>query len=446
MSFVLQGEINIDGRKGVVALKSIQREATRTSQSFDLAGKSTASLARSLLSINSQAAATSKALQLIGRTGGLGLFGAGLVKGGIALGDTLTNIAVEAEKSGKSIDRAFGAGLAATSAAGVQSAIESISSEIDRLTQKTEQFNLARTLGKGIEKLTGIDLGLAPEEGLISAGQASVKILESEKKRLETVQKLVNFQKQQSEIADLSRKDELLNSKILQAKNPSLAKFLSGKTEEISLAEQIRSSEAEALELLRQQDSELRKIANKEKDSEILAKSQNAITEQRLRLKQAELNLIKAETAERKRQQVETFGRGGEGAQFLLQGRVGGQALATARRRREIETTRQNFQLRESTLAELANKATAEEGVRISKQDIRKRLAAQQAAQELPSMAQRVMAEEARISPELMAAGTAAQKGGARATGPKEAFGGIFEALKTSIDNLSKKLPAAVPQ
>ena len=289
-------------------------------------------------------------------------------------------------------------------------------------------------------------MGLAPEEGLISAGQASVKILESEKKRLETVQKLVNFQKQQSEIADLSRKDELLNSKILQAKNPSLAKFLSGKTEEISLAEQIVSSEAEALELLKQQDSELRKIANKEKDSELLAKSQNAITEQRLRLKQAELNLIKAETTERKRQQVETFKRGGEGAQFLLQGKAGEQSLAVARRRREIETTRQNFKLRESTLAELANKATAEEGVRITKQDIRKRLAAQQAAQELPSMAQKVMAEDTGISPELMAAGAEAQKAVGRGIGPKETFSGVIESLKNAVEQLGKKIPSAVPQ
>ena len=129
-----------------------------------------------------------------------------------------------------------------------------------------------------------------------------------------------------------------------------------------------------------------------------------------------------------------------------MQGRAGEQALAVARRRREIETTRQNFQLRESTLGELANKATAEEGVRVSKQDIRKRLAAQQAAQELPSMAQRVMAEEAGISPELMAAGAAAQKQGARGVGPKESFGGVIESLKKSIEDLARKIPSAVPQ
>jgi hypothetical protein len=30
--------------------------------------------------------------------------------------------------------------------------------------------------------------------------------------------------------------------------------------------------------------------------------------------------------------------------------------------------------------------------------------------------------------------------------GPKESFGGVFESLKKSIDDLSKKIPSAVPQ
>jgi hypothetical protein len=104
MAFVLRGEIEIDGRKGTAVLRGIQREAKATSRSFDQSGRSASSLAKSLLSINSQASATSKALQLIGRTGGLGLFGAGAVKGGIALGDALTRIAGEAEASGNKFE------------------------------------------------------------------------------------------------------------------------------------------------------------------------------------------------------------------------------------------------------------------------------------------------------------------------------------------------------
>jgi hypothetical protein len=445
MAFVLRGEIEIDGRKGTAVLKGIQREAKATSRSFDQSGRSASSLAKSLLSINSQASATSKALQLIGRTGGLGLFGAGAVKGGIALGDALTRIAGEAEASGKSLDKAFRAGLAATTPEGVQSSIENITSEIDRLQKKTEGFSLPRAINRAFESIFKTDLGLAPEEGLIAAGEAEVKLLKVEKERLSTISNLIKLQSQQLSVVDQSQKDEVLSFKILQAKNPAQAKFLSGKSEEISLAEQVVTQEAYTLNLLKIQDKELRSIADRTKDIEIINRSQNSITEQNIKLKQAQLSLIKLQAAEQKKAQQESFQRGGEGAGFLLQGRAGEQALTVARKRQQIETTRENFRLREATLADLAKKASAEEGITLTKQDIRKRLAAQQAAAEMPSMAQKVMAQEAGISPEMVAAGGRAQKG-TRGMGPKESFGGVFESLKKSIDDLSKKIPAAVPQ
>ena len=184
----------------------------------------------------------------------------------------------------------------------------------------------------------------------------------------------------------------------------------------------------------------------------LIDKLRNDLAEANLDVQQKRLALIKAQASEEKRAadeakraQAESFKARGEGAGFLLQGRPGEQALISARKRQQIETTKENFRLREATLSDLAKKASAEEGVTITKQDIRKRLAAQQAAAEMPSMAQKVMAEEAGISPELMAAGARAQKG-TRGMGPSEAFGGVFESLKKSIDDLSKKIPTAVPQ
>jgi hypothetical protein len=45
-----------------------------------------------------------------------------------------------------------------------------------------------------------------------------------------------------------------------------------------------------------------------------------------------------------------------------------------------------------------------------------------------------------------MAAGSAAQRQGIGQAGPKESFGGVLDSLKKSIEDLSKKIPAAVPQ
>lgn len=146
---------------------------------------------------------------------------------------------------------------------------------------------------------------------------------------------------------------------------------------------------------------------------------------------------------DKKRQEIRR--RETEGAQFLLQGRAGEQALRVARRRREIDVTRENFRLREATLQEMANVASVQEGIGVSKQDIRKRLAEQQVAAEMPSMAQRVMAEEAGVSPEVLAAGVAAQRA-TRAKTPQEPLRGVLDSLKKSIEDLSKKIPAAVPQ
>ena len=191
MAFVLRGEIDIDGRKGLVTLCQTQKEAERTSRAFDRGSRVNAQFVKSLFNINSQAAATNRALLLLGRTGGVGLFGAGIVKGGIALGDTLTKIGQEAETSGKSLDKAFQAGLTATSADAVKSSIESISAEIERLRSKTEGFSVARAIGTAIEKLTGADIGLKPEEGLIAAGEKQIEILkkqfEARKKFQETL-------------------------------------------------------------------------------------------------------------------------------------------------------------------------------------------------------------------------------------------------------------------
>ena len=51
MGFKIQGEVLIDEKKGVSALKNVQREATKTSNSFDSAGTSTKQLAKSLLQL-----------------------------------------------------------------------------------------------------------------------------------------------------------------------------------------------------------------------------------------------------------------------------------------------------------------------------------------------------------------------------------------------------------
>lgn len=446
MSFVLQGEVNIDGRKGVVALKSIQREATRTSQSFDRAGSSTSKLVASFLKANSAASVFGTSLRALGRFGAAGILGAGAATALNRFGEAVKKNATDYFQAQKSLADAFEVSFKSKSVEEAQRGLEQTRDIIDGLRGKITQLGpLAGILG-GFEKLTGLN---------VFGVEDTRKAIEAAKQNLGAQEEILNARQQEAQITRASQ-DRLNSEKTASALRKtakSIDEIRTGRQSSVSNAKEDLAVAILTTREIQYQIEEIFRANGALQNGALIDKLRNDLAEANLAVQQKRLALIKAQNVEEKRAAdeaartgAERFRRGGQGAEFLLQGRSGEQALAVARRRREIETTRQNFQLRESTLAELANKATAEEGVRISKQDIRKRLAAQQAAQELPSMAQRVMAEDAGISPELMAAGAQAQRQGARQIGPKEPFKGVLDSLKTSIDNLAKKIPAAVPQ
>jgi len=446
MSFVLQGEVNIDGRKGIVTLKSIQREATRTSQSFNRAGSSTSKLVASFLKANSAASVFGTSLRALGRFGGAGILGAGAATALNRFGEAVKKNATDYFQAQKSLSDAFEVSFKSKSVDEARKGLEQTTDIIDGLRGKITQLGKLGDILGGFEKATGLN---------IFGIEDTKRAIESAKQNLGVQEEILKARQQEAQITRASQ--DRLNSE----KTASALRKIANSTDEIRTGKQASVSNAKedlAVAILttkeiQYQIEEIYRANGALQNGALIDKLRNDLAEANLAVQQKRLVLIKAQNVEEKRAAdeaaktgAERFRRGGQGAEFLLQGRAGEQALAVARRRREIETTRENFQLRESTLGELANKATAEEGVRVSKQDIRKRLAAQQAAQELPSMAQRVMAEEAGISPELMAAGSAAQKQGARGVGPKESFGGVIESLKKSIEDLSKKIPSAVPQ
>jgi len=446
MSFVLQGEVNIDGRKGIVTLKSIQREATRTSQSFDRAGSSTSKLVASFLKANSAASVFGTSLRALGRFGGAGILGAGAATALNRFQEAVKKNATDYFQAQKSLSDAFDVSFKSKSVEEARKGLEQTTDIIDGLRGKITQLGKLGDILGGIEKATGFN---------IFGVEDTKKAIENAKQNLGIQEEILKARQQEAQITRASQ--DRLNSE----KTASALRKISNSTDEIRTGKQASVSNAkEDLSIailttreIQYQIEEIYRANGALQSGALIDKLRNDLAEANLAVQQKRLVLIKAQNVEEKRAAdeaaktgAERFKRGGQGAEFLLQGRAGEQTLATARRRREIETTRQNFQLRESTLAELANKATAEEGVRITKQDIRKRLAAQQAAQELPSMAQKVMAEDTGISPELMAAGAEAQKAGGRGIGPKETFGGVIESLKNAVEQLGKKIPSAVPQ
>lgn len=322
MAFVLRGEIDIDGRKGLVTLRSTQREAEKTSRAFDRANRSNSQFVKSLLSINSQAAATSRALIILGRAGGIGLFGAGIIKGGLALGETLTRMGQEAETSGKSLDKAFQSGMKATSAEGVRSSIESITSEIDRLRRKSEEFNLARAIGGAVERFTGIDLGLRQEEALIAAGEQQLQLLKEQlifRKKLEDTLKAQDLYNKSLDITNDKTK-ALLKLDFERGGPLTRARKRLG-SEQIQLAQEELRQQAQIFSNLKNQKKELESISGISKDDESIRKIN-------LEIRKQEIQLLKAETAflQAKRKETATV-LGGTAA--------GRQALSAAERKKQ---------------------------------------------------------------------------------------------------------------
>ena len=180
MSFVLQGEVNIDGRKGIVTLKSIQREATRTSQSFDRAGSSTSELVASFLKANSAASVFGTSLRALGRFGGAGILGAGAATALNRFGEAVKKNATDYFQAQRSLSNAFEVSFRSTSVEEARKGIEQTKDVIDELRGKITQLGpLAGFLG-GIEKFTGLNI-FGVEDTKKAIEQANQQIADQEK-------------------------------------------------------------------------------------------------------------------------------------------------------------------------------------------------------------------------------------------------------------------------
>ena len=464
--YKVSGELDFDVRSGVANARLAARELENVGQKARRGGEFVDKFAKRMFGARSSSEYLAKTLARLGPS----LIGGAV--GGTALGAIVNQAKQAAEEMNKladSLDKAVGAkagesiGDTLGKIGNLTTAIEESADKISKQSplasvaaffMNEDADRAAKAFASAVEERIRLGQRLVEQT---AEQNAQTEISSSLEGKLGEVYKInIAYRKRLAEIGDIkgiteAQKDQL---KILaeQARATQIRIVLTKElaTEEKKAAEERKKSDEEFAkttikisESLQKQEEELFKKNQEEFKKSQQEKIKSAEEANKRVLESSKKAASELDRLDKERQ--ENRRRAGEGAQFLLQGRAGEQALATARRRREIDTTRENFKLREATLQEMANKATSEEGVRVSKQDIRKRLAAQQAAQEMPSMAQRVMAEEAGISPELMAAGAQASKQ-ARGAATKESFGGVLDSLKKSIEDLSKKIPAAVPQ
>jgi hypothetical protein len=430
MSFKLVGEVVIDGRKGTTALKDLQREANKTSDTFRKASGNTERLGKSLLSLGLNAGKAGTSLGSLARLGTGGLFGAAVLGSINKFGETVKQAATDYYQSQKALSDAFEMSFKSTSVEQAQAGLEKTEDTIESLRSKITQLGAFGGILKGIEKFTGINLGVGDTEKALESARANLTVLESTveaRKKESDAAKVLAGELEALELANkmnaIDIKNQALKGDILD-ENASIA-FNELQTVELEISVQ--------KELLKTLES----ITGVKKNQEAIDKSLAYLADARVRKAQAEYNLAKANNdanAKRSKQAQEA------GGGLLGASRAGQQALDNARKVRAREVNKEDFR----TQDQVFEKMKTEENVKrkaqglppVTAQSMREKVAAQQAAGEMPLLSEKLGAMQGTTPASQIAAEKAKGGGGAD----------MQKSLLDAISELNKKLPAAVAQ
>jgi hypothetical protein len=298
------------------------------------------------------------------------------------------------------------------------------------LRGKITQLGAFGGILKGIEKFTGINLGVGDTEKVLKDARANLIILEStvearkkESDATKTLEGQLEALERQSKINAIDIKNQALKGDILDEN--SLIAFDALQTVELEIIAQ--------KELLKTLES----ITGVKKNQEAIDKSLAYLADARVRRAQAEYNLAKANNdanAKRSKQAQEA------GGGLLGASRAGQQALDVARKVRAREVSKEDFRTQDQVFESMKKEENARRRARgrgepmVTAQNMREQVAAQQAAGEMPLLSEKLGAMQGETPASQVAAEKA--KGGGGADMQKS----LLEAIKA----LSDKLPAAV--
>lgn len=390
MAFKIQGEVLIDDKRGTPVLRNLQREATKTSKSFDNAGRSTKNLAKSLLQLGNAGGDASRSFMQLARLGAGGIIGAAAIGAVNKFGEAVKNSATDYYETQKSLADAFETSFKSTSVEEARKGLEATEDIADKLKGKITQLG---TLGKimgGLEKLTGINLGFGDtEKELKTAQQQLIK----QEEILKIRQRELQIATQTSEEMDVTAK----NSRRLRAELDAQEGVTS---KNVLLAAQLTDEVETRIAVLKQERTDLDRLADSENKRLLITKNANALYEQQTSLIVANSKLEKAKSDEVKKAQGLSGG--------LLGASPGGQqALESARKRTERENKQGNFKTQEAVFGKIQeeeNKARAARGQGpITMQAIKEREASKQAAREAPSLANQIQGGMTGVDPSQIA-------------------------------------------
>lgn len=436
MAFKLEGEVVIDARKGTVALKDIQREANKTSDTFKRAGGSTERLGKSLLSLGLNAGRAGTSLGALSRLGAGGLFGAAVLGSINKFGETVKQASTDYYTSQKALSDAFATSFSSTSVEQAQAGLEKTEDTIESLRGKITQLGAFGGILKGIEKFTGINLGVGDTEKALKDARDNLKVQEE-------LVKTRQFEKAVAKEAESKGGDEakrVASSKILaeleSVRNGEKADLIKNAKEELKLAEYLLYLNGYQIQELYKKKNlgvDIKKLDDLTRDGQI----------KDLEVAKARLSLAKAIKAERATEFKQAQEAGGG---LLGASRAGQQTLETAQKVRARSNKTEDFKTQEKVFEDMKNAENKQRKAQglppLNRQDMMNRVASQQAAAEAPSLNDKLLAGQGGASAsERAAGGTRFGEGKGERTG-----GDVQKQLLDAIAKLGEKIPAAIAQ
>jgi hypothetical protein len=461
MAFVLKGEIEIDGSKATTGLRGVQKEVSNLSVSGQKAGAVFKNFSRNLAEARNASDVASSAAESLGQVVGKSLMGAVAI-GAVKLftdqitrmGEMLKETATNAQKSFDDIEKAGQAmslseAIAQTSA--IDANITSINNKLTELNRSPFQNFIAGATGakaelealvKTNQRLRDVKLaeGLASE----NANDELMSGLDAEEKKLRDIdneyrkrQKLAqtitdpqasaSFKKDAGEI--MARQRNAILDKQAKDRAESQIKF----DKMVFDAEQKLADQAEAREKKTEQERVQRKIDNNNR----IYREERYNTDEKIKMdtdaddrafQRLVRNAYRAREEQKKAQQTTTDVSGG----VLGASKAGQQALDLARKQRERQLKTENFAVAEKIAPTQRDRA---------------KLAAQQAAGEMPSLGERIQGGLSGVDPSQLAREAAASKfekdrafGKADMTGTSGKLGEAKSSLSNETLQAIKKL------
>lgn len=371
MAFVLKGEVQIDGSKATTGLRGVQQQATKTANTFRQSDANAQKLGKTLVGLGLNASRAGASLGMLARLGTGGIFGYAVIGAMNKFGETVKQASTDYYSAQKDLADAFETSFKSTSVEQAQAGLEKTQDTIERLRGETTQLGpLFSRLGKNIESLSGISLGIGSREK--SLEQANQELILQE-----DILKLRQSEKKDKEARDRAE---------------SQIKF----DKMIFYAEQKLADQSEAREKKTEQERVQRKIDNNNRiyreerynlDEKI--KSESDADDRKFQ------RLVRDANRAREQQKRTSETASGTAGGVLGASVAGRQALDVARKQREQQLKTENFKVAER--------------IAPTQRD-REKLAAQQVAGEMPSLGEQIRGGLTGVDPSQLAREAAASK------------------------------------